>query len=87
MEDGCEHGHRRDADVLFAKVGNSIRQCLQPQPHPQGVGAGNAALLIKYQNPSRPAKDDFCTGFEIIFGHREWAKACCVLQSRLLINI
>lgn len=86
MEDVCKHEHRQHADVLFAKVGNSIRQCLQPQVPLQGLGAGNTALLIKYKNTNRPAKYNFCRSLEIIFGHSEWAKAYCVLQSRLIIN-
>ena len=85
MEHGCEHEQRQDADVLFAEVGNSVRQCLQPQLPLQGLGARNTALLIKYKNPNRPAKYDFCRGLEIIFGHNEWAKAYCVLQSQLNI--
>lgn len=87
MEDGCEHEHRQGADDLFTKVGNSIRQCLQPQLPLQGLAARNTALLIKYKNPNRPAKYDFYRGLEIIFGHNEWAKAYCVLQSQLIINI
>lgn len=79
MEDGCKDEHRQDLDVFFAKVSNSIRQCLQTQLPVQGLGAGNTALSIKYRNPDKPANSEFCRGLGIIFVHNEWAKAYCIL--------